>query len=464
MMTVLEAAYAAWQGGSVLRRARARNKRFAYGDQWGDPTVDDNGRTVTEGERYSANGHSPITNNLIRQLVKTVVGRFRAQHLSDDSRRDKAIAEAAAVNQLDELDSRAMEEFLISGCAVQRVDRDPADPNGVPLVDNVNINRLFVNNMTDVRSRDCEIVGQLHDLSLAALLQRVAGGSRRKAAWVRRLYCDGAVERVSQLTTRLGLDSEGQVDFWHAPDGKCRAIEVWTLESREVVLCHNRATADLQVLTPAQARRVKQSPEVSLRWDVTMLWHCRWYSPMGDLLAEYDSPLPHGGHPFVLLFYPLTDGEVHAFVEDVIDQQKFLNRLVTLTDHIMSASAKGVLLYPETALPEGYTWSDVRRIWGSPGGILPYSPQYGEAKPEQLVSNLDSMGAYRMIDLQMRLLDEVSGVSGAMQGKVSAVSGTASANLYRAQAENADVALSDIYATFNNFRRRRDAKLASLSS
>ena len=64
-----------------------------------------------------------------------------------------------------------------------------------------------------------------------------------------------------------------------------------------------------------------------------------------DIISQYDSSYRHRSHPFVFKLYPLTDGEVHSMVEDVIDQQKYVNRLITLVDHIMGASAKGALLY-----------------------------------------------------------------------------------------------------------------------
>ena len=115
---------------------------------------------------------------------------------------------------------------------------------------------------------------------------------------------------------------------------------------------------------------------------------------------------------------------------------------------------KGVLLYPETALPDGFTWNDVRRVWSAPGGILPYSPSLGDARPEQIQSNASNFGAYDMINLQMKMLEEVSGVHGALQGKNVATGG--SATLYQLQSENSDIALTDIYETFNAFRRQRD--------
>ena len=41
--------------------------------------------------------------------------------------------------------------------------------------------------------------------------------------------------------------------------------------------------------------------------------------------------------------YPFIDGEIHSFVADVIDQQRYTNRLITLNDWVIRASAKGVL-------------------------------------------------------------------------------------------------------------------------
>ena len=460
---VLHAAYQAWMNAAGLRQARLRNKRFTYGDQWGDLVKDYQGRVMTKGEHLASQGCERITNNLIRQLVKTIVGRFRCQYIKRDEDDEKSMMNSVrADNELDELDSRALEEFLISGCCIQRVDlhHEPGEGERVR-VDNVNVNQLFAGTMNDTRALDCELIGQLHDLNIAQLLRRVAGGNQRKAAWVRRLYTDGAESRMTDFTTRLGADSQLGTGFWHAHDGKCRAIEVWTLESREVVVCHNRREGTLNLEPASLAHRFKNRPEVTTRWDIATVWHCRWFSPMGDLLCEYDSPWPHGSHPFVIKLYPLTDGEVHAVVEDIIDTQKHVNRMISLLDQVMRSSAKGVLLFPETALPDGWTWEDARRCWSSANGLLPYNPRYSEAKPEQVSANGTNIGAYQMIELQMKLFEEISGVSGALQGKDPTFK---SANVYQLQSENANIALSDVYDTFEAFRRQRDRKIQALVS
>ena len=391
---VLHAAYQAWMNAAGLRQARLRNKRFTYGDQWGDLVRDFQGRVMTEGELLASQGCESITNNLIRKMVNTIVGRFRSQYLKADDKKPQLLSQTAIDNELDELDSRALEEFLISGCCIQRVEpcHEPGGAEHVR-VDNVNMNQLFAGTMNDTRSWDCELIGQLHDLNIAQLLRRVAGGNQRKAAWVRRLYTDGADSRLAEFTTRFGADSQLGTDFWHASDGKFRAIEVWTLESREVLVCHNRREGTLTVEPTSKANRLKSNPDVTTRWDIATVWHCRWFSPMGDLLTEYDSPWGHGSHPFVIKLYPLTDGEVHAVVEDIIDTQKHVNRMISLLDQVIRASAKGVLLFPETALPDGWTWEDARRCWSSANGLLPYNPRFNEAKPEQVSANGTNIGA-----------------------------------------------------------------------
>lgn len=73
----LKLAATAWMAGSTLREQRRRLKRYTYGDQWSDPVRLPSGLTVSEGEAAGNGGERPMTNNLIRQLVKSVVGLYR---------------------------------------------------------------------------------------------------------------------------------------------------------------------------------------------------------------------------------------------------------------------------------------------------------------------------------------------------------------------------------------------------
>lgn len=432
----------AWSRLGEMREKRLRNKNFTYGSQWGDQMRDEHGRTMSEYDYLKSTGKEPLTNNLIRQLVKSVVGRFRNRISSEEKPEDTV--SAGADNCIDELDSRAMEEFLISGCCFQKIDlrRDC----GTPIrIDNVCPDRMFLNFQDDPRGWDCDLIGELHDMTLSEMVRRLAGSDREKAMRICRLY--------GQASASAGLAG----DFGGAArQGKVRIVELWKKESREGYDCHDRRTGKWYFSPYAS-----QQEQADCRWRVTDVWRCYWITPEGHIVSQYDSPYLHGSHPYAFKLYPLTGGEIHSMVEDVIDQQKYVNRLITLVDHIMSASAKGVLLYPDNILPDGYTWDDLRYAWSKPNAIVPYHPRGNADRPQQISTNATHIGAYEMVDLQMRLFEQISGVSGVMQGR-QAESSTG-VRLYESQIANSTIALSDIFESFDTFRRERWRKTASLA-
>ena len=115
---ILRRARECWEAMAPMRAARRRHTRFTYGDQWGDPATDHRGRRSTEGELAAVGGRRPLSNNLIRRLVKSVVGRYRME-CSEEGAKPAALAAHYERNRLGELDARALEEFLISGMAVR---------------------------------------------------------------------------------------------------------------------------------------------------------------------------------------------------------------------------------------------------------------------------------------------------------------------------------------------------------
>lgn len=151
MLPILESAYKAWSAAEDFRSKRERHKNYAYGDQWCDPVRTPAGKIVREDELISRSGCKPLSNNLIRQLVKAVVGRWRSQTAADGMYSRPDIADIAARNGLAELDSRMLEEFLISGCAVQKiVDERRWSGCGV-WIDNIDPRKFFVNAFHDPR-------------------------------------------------------------------------------------------------------------------------------------------------------------------------------------------------------------------------------------------------------------------------------------------------------------------------
>lgn len=424
MREIYDAAYAAWSAVAELRHRRRRYKRFTYGDQWSDMVTDATGRRIREEAYVIQSGKRPATNNLIRQLVKNIVGRYRTRCSEAGVYTGDDIRTHAAVNSLAELDSRLLEEFLISGCAIQRVEECERMGRKAVWVDNVSLDKFFVNAFSDPRGWDIELIGMLHDMTLPEMISRFGNDDRSRDAELTRIF--------DTYTRSAGVAADsGAEPSWSMSEraGHCRLSEVWTLDWR-------RDTAD--------SGRGK------------LVWHCRWFGPDGTLLAHYDSPYAHGSHPFAVKFYPLTDGEVHSFVEDVIDQQKAINRLMVLIDHIMATSAKGVLLFPLDQKPADMSWSEIGRRWAQPDGIIPVSGQ-GQYLPQQVVTSNDNNGAYQLLQMEMKLFEDVSGVSEALLGR--GLSGVRGSELYRTQVQNATIALADLFDSFTSLVEARNDKM-----
>ncbi|CCX49038.1 putative uncharacterized protein [Bacteroides sp. CAG:927] len=461
----LQLAHEAYLAGADLRERRCRYKRYTYGAQWDDPVVGPTGEVMTEGELATANGNRPLTNNMIRQMVKCVVGNFRNSMHDAQPQGVNVDEEVAMRNALDELDCRLLEEFLISGCAIQRIVAEHRMGGCGVWVDNVSPDEFFVNAYRDVRGHDIELVGMLHGMSRRELLMRFGGVSGAKAMWLNGLY-----DRLqSGGAPELGKDAGS--DFYTASPGRCRVIEVWTLESRNIVKCHDRMNASVFNIAPRDAATVRKinaerakagTEAIEMCARTTMRWHCRFYAPGGELLDEYDSPYGHGMHPFMVKMYPLIDGEVHSFVEDVVDQQRYINRLITLMDHVLGSSAKGVLLFPVDQKPDGLSWRELGALWANTNSVIPYYRTGNGVEPRQVVNSGEHTGAHQLLDIELKLLQQISGVSGALQGQLGR--GDSSAALYEAQTRNAAVALRDLLDTFHSFRQLRNRKIAQTMS
>lgn len=469
---ILEAAHDAWQRMAPLRQRRARYCRFTYGDQWSDISANTLNRRMTEWEEAVNAGCKPLTNNLIRRLIKTIVGRFRQERTENNLSATPTVA--PDINNLDELDARTLEEFLISGMAIHRVCRERRMGGDGAWVDNISPDRFFVNAFTDPRGGDIEMAGCLLDMSLAEVIMRFAGGSAKRAGQLRKLYAaTGDAPGLFGNSSAVGPQS-----FFQARDGRCRVIEVWTLESRERLRCHDQLDATFGYLPASDAgrlrrlnsaRRRRKLPLIESRWEIATIWHCRHLAPDGFLLDSYDSPLADGSLPYAIKMYPLTDGDVHPLVEDVIDQQKYVNRLITLMDHIMGVSAKGTLLVPLECLPKGKDpkvspdiaqqrqLEQVGRLWGAPGAVIPYH-SYDGSEPHQVSSPAADIGAMDMLRTQIQLFEDISGVNSALMGKN--VSAAVGAQRYESEMRNSAISILDLMHTFADFTSRRDRLLS----
>ncbi len=485
---VLLQAQKAWEEIDPFRHKRKRNRNYTYGKQWNDLIKLPDGRVMSEEEYIRQQGKVPLKNNLIRQMVKSVLGQFRNNQTQPvcvaRDREEQNLGElmSAAVqyayqhNRLQELDSRTMEEFLISGICFQKIGYGFRRGKTDVWVDEVNPNRIFFNAMEDSRHWDCTLIGELHDMPIAEVISRFSFGSRERAVQLRQIYTEADNDTVRHNFENLTTRAIDRLDFYmpSSPD-LCRVIEVWKLESQEVLNCHDFRSGEYYNLPVSEAEAVEKENKarrqaarqagipdeavalIETEWGVTQTWRYRFFSPLGDLLDEGDTPYWHGEHPYVFKLYPLIDGEVHAFVEDVIDQQRYINRLITMIDFIMGSSAKGVLLFPEDQIPDGMTIDDIADEWTKYNGIILFRPRPGSPMPQQIAVNATQVGAYEMLSLQMRLFEDISGVHGAMQGKM-APSGTP-ASLYSQQIQYSSTNLLDLFESFKTFREDRDIKI-----
>lgn len=467
-MSTLKLAYEAWLNGAELRRRRSRYKRYTFGRQWDDATRDREGKYSTEGDAARLDGRTPMTNNLIRQLVKSVIGHFRYSVTGtggSDPARPRPDEETAMRNSLTELDCRMLEEFLISGCAIQRVTAEKRTAGSGVWVDNVSPDSFFVNRFTDPRGLDIELIGMLHSMSLREVLMRFG----HTPAAVEAISSDYASSSLPGAALSLG-DGDSDSRFFSAPGHRCRVIEVWTLESRTMLRCHDRQSAEYFLTDATSTSRIGNinelrfgagQPTIHTRPTVTLRWHCRMFSPSGLLLDEFDSPYAHGGHPFVVKLYPLIDGEVHSLVEDIIDQQRCINQLITVTNQILGVAAKGVLLFPEEQMVGGMDWQRLSDIWAQPGAVVPYAPDGSPHEPRQIVQPCEQTGAYRLLETQIDMFQRISGVNDVViRGQTQ--DGHPSAALIESQMRSSSVAMLDMLDSFNAFRSARNRLIADI--
>lgn len=480
---VLMEAQQCWANMDQFRRDRERNKLYTYGQQWKD-IIEVDRQFMTEDDYLKEQGQVPLTNNLIRRLVRNVIGVYRSQATEPTctarDRDEQKLAETMStvlqcnmqVNHLQELHARTLEEFLISGLVVHRKwfgwRRDKLDC----WTDAVNPNNFFIDNcMRDFRGWDVNIIGEVHDISFQTLCSQFAE-SEAEFRKLKDIYTFARNRHNIQTTCeRFGYSRLQNYDFLFTEDPtRCRVIEVWRKESKPRYRCHDFNNGDVfkidvedydelivKVNNERRERGLRSGmgedeiPYIKATWFIDDYWYYYYLSPMGHILKEGETPYEHKEHPYVFKAYPFIDGEVHSFVADVVDQQRYTNRLVTMYDWIIRTSAKGVLMFPEDCLPESMTMDDIADEWTHIGGVVLYKPKPGVKPPEQITGNMTNIGIGDLLNIQLKFFEDISGVNGALQGKPG-YSGM-SASLYNQQTQNATTSLLDLLECFAEFKK-----------
>lgn len=472
-----------YASGYRFRNERERNKRYTYGDQWGDIVCVD-GQYMTEEEYIKQQGQVPLKNNLIRRLVRNVIGSYINQGTEPrSSARDRdeqpqaetlnALLEyVMQVNEMDEMYSHAMREFLIGGMPVMRkwYGWNTALQKKDCWTSSVSPN-MFVpdSNMRDPRGWDCQFVGEIHDVSRNELMTQFAK-SPKDYERLDKIYETARDMKANNMTWEEFGYSEGRAnsDFLMPTDTSlCRVIEVWRKENKPRYRCHDWGEGDIFICDPQDysalvekenAARLAQAAEsdipaddvalIEAEWFMDSYWCYYYLSPFGDILAEGETPYKHKSHPYVFKPYPFVDGEIHSFVEDVIDPQRYINRNFITLDWIWRASAKGVLMIPEDCL-NGQDPQDFADEWARFNGVIVYKPSKSSSVPQQISANSANVGIYEFLNYQLKSMEDISGVSAALQGK-SSFSGE-SGNHAQMMIQQAATSLVDLFRSFNSF-------------
>lgn len=414
----------AWRDMQRFRDERERCKRYVFGDQWSD-LIDTGTQRISEREFIMQQGQVPLKNNILRRIIRNVTGIYRTSYkVPSFSPADIALSpkETKEINRnlktlfrqnrMQELLPRLLEEYLISGLTAVRITGKqirPVTPD----------NFFFHSDGYDPRGWDIDMIGEMHHIGY----QRLIADFCRTAADIRHistLYADCA-----------------------EADTPCRIFEVWHRQTMIFTTLHDKDNATLRIIPIEKCRKEEAEDSRSI---IRSGWTCEWLAHDGTLLRK--EPMC-GIHPYVFKAYPFLDGEIHSYVSDIIDQQRYVNRLITLYDFIMKSSAKGVLLFPDESLPRGMTLDEVAQEWSRFNGVIAYKAQPGVAMPTQVSGNAANIGITELLKIEMQMLEDISGVSPTLQGKLE--NSNASGTLFARQNEAALTSLLDVIRSFDSF-------------
>lgn len=480
---------------SSLYRAREKMERslmYAKEDQWGDLVKNpDTDEVVTEGQLIMSQGKVPLKNNMIAPIVKNIEGQFRRNVTKPIcSVRDKneakigemmsvAMEYAQSNNEVTELDAACLMLLECGGFIAQRIEfgfNEYKHMNDA-WVFNVDPSRLFFNtNIEDQRGWDITCIGEIFDMDFEQVVAAFSK-SRSDRKWLESIYGEQSFPKRSFVDGAQGYNQKNADFYTPADTNLCRVILGWKLESRDALFYTDMLDGswgfvdvkDAEKIDAINQKRIEEARIagvadedillIEYEFKVERYWYYRYLTPWGDVLQEGRSPYWHGQHNYVFHAYPLIHGKIFNFIEDFIDQQRSINRTMTLIDFIRSSSAKGLVVVDEDAF-DSMSREEIVDEYVRYNGVL-----FCRLKPgkdiRSVITQLNGAGAiqgdYELLSLQLKLINDIAGVNSAMQGKEPS-SGTA-ASLYAQQTENASMNLKGLFDSFKSFRKRRDLKL-----
>ena len=485
------------------RKQADRSARYYKGEQWGDPVEirDRCGcvKTITEEEYIKSQGRPALKHNLIRPIVRNVLGQYRDApyksmvYSSDEG--GQAAADQMSVKLNDvlryndswERDAREYESFLVTGAAIYNTGYayDPVLRQPMPFFRAIDYHRYFQNpDAVDVAGKDVHFCGDFIDIPLDEVKSCYAHNRAQEKA-IEDIYHHESYVLPVMYDAFVQANPAAKSFLGTANDGNCRVVRVCRMEGFWDLTVQDYADASYDTYSTREfpdkeeeieaeiARRKKMAADMGIDYEdpynqlkivyqkkYVRRWVYYHLSPWGHILWQAENPYQHNSHSYVAKFYPLFQGQAYGMVYDLIDQQRMINRMLINLDFAMSASQQGVLIVDENSLTDDMDIEDIAEEWVKYRGVIKLKLKDGAQIPVQLAGHQVNIGQFEMVNLMMKLMMDISGVQGAMQGK--APSAGTPASLYSQQVSNSQINVLDYAEAYAWFVEQRDYKFIQM--
>ena len=470
-----------WESLSDFRKERTRNLRYVYGDQLGDYVKDEKGKWVTERERINKRtGGVALQNNHLYKIVQTLMGLYAKSatqpvcfaRQKDADLKSKMMSNALKANwdnnYMRDILTEEIRELICGGMSVVReewgIHDGTEDAYTTPVLPSM---FFYQSKNTDIRMWDVCLIGEIVDYTLGELAS-VLAKSEYDYRQLEHIY----TPYMNRYATRNSQTKQYDSESWDIPpqNNLCRTYHIWTLEHKPRIRCkdimdrenplYRIEVSDRPQIEAINAERIQMGlaqdiplddiPLIEMEDIIDQYWHFQMLAPDGLILEEYDSPFDHKSHPYTMTVFNLVNGDIVPFISVIRDQQRYINRLITLNDLAINSSIKGLKMIPKSAVPDHMSEREFAERATELGGWIFYEESKMGNVPQVITSNSTNIGVAEMLQLQIGFINDLSSVSEALQGK----STNGAASRYMMETQNSTTSISAFLMNFSTFEQR----------
>ena len=502
-MELLWSAQNCWHSLDSWRRDIMRNEEFVFGDQFSDIVWDYKTKTsMTERRLIQLQGHNPQQYNIIRNILRTVVGVWSINDTlptciaqKDENQYESEVLSSTLQalyrkNELKKFHISQLLQLLITGVALSENIFTNRESDRDIFCDFINPFSFFVDNsMRDPRYTDCSLVGYFVDLPLKVIAGAFSKGNKARAERVRAVYgssresTEHRIHEISETFTEQRVD----FDFFMpgvASRGLHRVFKIFRKESAACYWVHDYYNGtyypDFEsteaALRAENERRIAEQSALGVSDDDMLLldyeygtseyWKYYFLSPYGDVLDEGKVKDWHEKPSIVFEFHDFFIGKIYPFVKDLIDTQKQVNQLSAISALLTKFSAKSLMFVASESIDEESGGIEqIRHESTGYDAVIQYKSYNEKTKtqnPQPTYHNTiaDAFTPLNVVNMYLRLSENISGVFGALQG-AQPPSGTP-AQMYAQQSQNSATSLVGVFEAMQSFKQRNAKMMVQL--